>query len=98
MWKRASRIGETYTKVKGQDKYLYRALDSTGQTIEVLLTAKRDKAAAKRFLVQLGSTSAPRSANSSRHAHRKAGSEDTNVRTKRSLHLGTDLRGTHYWP
>src|ERR1700730_6772150 len=37
-------------KVKGQDKYLYRALDSTGQTIDFLLTAKRDAPAAKRFL------------------------------------------------
>jgi transposase-like protein len=46
------RIDETYIKVKGADKYLYRALDSTGQTIEFLLTAKRDKAAAKRFLVK----------------------------------------------
>src|SRR6202166_1459799 len=35
-----------------QDKYLYRALDSTGQTIGFLLKAKRDKAAAKRFLVK----------------------------------------------
>src|SRR6202050_1189957 len=46
------RIDETYIKVKGQDKYLYRALDSTGQTIDFLLTAKRDAAAAKRFLVK----------------------------------------------
>jgi transposase-like protein len=38
------RIDETYIKVKGADKYLYRAVDSTGQTIDVLLTAKRDKA------------------------------------------------------
>jgi len=44
------RIDETYIKVKSQDKYLYRALDSTGQTIDFLLTAKRDTAAAKRFL------------------------------------------------
>jgi len=44
------RIDETYIKVKGEDKYLYRALDSTGQTIDFLLTAKRDRAAAKRFL------------------------------------------------
>ena len=36
--------------MKGEDKYLYRALDSTGQTIDFLLTAKRDTAAAKRFL------------------------------------------------
>ena len=44
------RIDETYIKVKGKDRYLYRALDSTGQTIDFLLTAKRDQAAAKRFL------------------------------------------------
>jgi transposase, IS6 family len=43
------RVDETYIKVKGQEKYLYRAVDSTGQTIDFLLTAKRDAAAAKRF-------------------------------------------------
>ena len=43
-------VDETYINVKGEDKYLYRALDSTGQTIDYLLTAKRDTAAAKRFL------------------------------------------------
>ena len=43
------RTDEPYIKVKGQDKYLYRAVDSTGQTIEFVLTAKRDTAAAKRF-------------------------------------------------
>ena len=42
-------IDERYRKVKGEDKFLYRAVDSTGQTIEFLLTAKRDAAAAKRF-------------------------------------------------
>jgi hypothetical protein len=40
----------TRLKVKGADKYLYRAVDSTGQAIDFLLTAKRDTAAAKRFL------------------------------------------------
>src|SRR5499433_2444688 len=43
------RTDETYIKVKGEDKYLYRAVDSTGQTIEFLLTAKRNAAGAKRF-------------------------------------------------
>jgi transposase, IS6 family len=42
-------VDETYFKVKGQEKYLYRAVDSTGQTNDFLLTAKRDGAAAKRF-------------------------------------------------
>jgi len=43
------RVDETYIKVKGQERFLYRAVDSTGQTIDFLLTAKRDTAAAKRF-------------------------------------------------
>jgi transposase-like protein len=43
------RMDETYIKVKGQWKYLYRAVDSSGQTIDFLLTAKRDTAAALRF-------------------------------------------------
>jgi len=43
------RVDETYIRIKGQDRYLYRAVDSTGQTIDFLLAAKRDAAAAKRF-------------------------------------------------
>jgi transposase, IS6 family len=43
------RLDETYIKVKGQERFLYRAVDSTGQTIDFLLTARRDAAAAKRF-------------------------------------------------
>jgi transposase, IS6 family len=46
------RIDETYLRIKGKDRYLYRAVDSTGQTIDFLLTAKRDTAAAKRFLLR----------------------------------------------
>lgn len=43
------RMDETYIKVKGQWKYLYRAVDTAGQTIDFLLTAKRGAAAALRF-------------------------------------------------
>jgi putative transposase len=42
-------MDETYIKINGQWKYLYRAVDTTGQTIDFLLTAKRDAAAALRF-------------------------------------------------
>ena len=38
------RIDETYIKIKGQWKYLYRAVDTDGQTIDFLLTARRDAA------------------------------------------------------
>jgi len=44
------RMDETYIKVKGQWKYYYRAIDKQGQTIDFLLTAKRDTKAALRFL------------------------------------------------
>ena len=43
------RVDETYVKVKGRWMYLYRAVDSHGQTIDFLLSAKRDAQAAKRF-------------------------------------------------
>ena len=43
------RTDETHIEVKGEDKFLYHAVDSTGQTIDFLLTAQRDAAAAKRF-------------------------------------------------
>jgi transposase, IS6 family len=39
-----------YVRVDGQWRYLYRAVDGTGQTIDFLLGAKRDKKTAKRFL------------------------------------------------
>jgi transposase, IS6 family len=44
------RVDETYIKVKGEFKYLYRAVDSAGNTIDFMLSAKRDRKAAKRFL------------------------------------------------
>ncbi|HET9641841.1 MAG TPA: IS6 family transposase [Burkholderiaceae bacterium] len=43
------RVDETYIKVGGQWKYLYRAVDKLGHTVDFLLTAKRDGAAARRF-------------------------------------------------
>jgi len=43
------RVDETYIRVKGKWVYLYRAVDADGQTIDFLLSAKRDAAAAGRF-------------------------------------------------
>ena len=44
------RVDETYVKVKGEWKYLYRAVDSTGNTVDFMLSEKRDRKGAKRFL------------------------------------------------
>ncbi len=43
------RVDETYIKVGKTCKYLYRAVDQEGQTVEFMLSAKRDVSAAKRF-------------------------------------------------
>jgi len=43
-------MDETYIKVKGQWRYLYRAVDEYGKTIDFLLTEHRDKEVALRFL------------------------------------------------
>ena len=44
------RINETYVRIKGTWKYLYRAVDKAGATDDFLLTARRDRKAALRFL------------------------------------------------
>ncbi len=46
------RVDETYIKIKGMWTYLYRAVDSEGNTLEFLLSPTRDAEAAKRFLVK----------------------------------------------
>jgi transposase-like protein len=43
-------IDETYIKVRGQWRYLYRAIDSNGDTVEFWFSDRRNLAAAKRFL------------------------------------------------
>jgi len=45
-------VDETYVKVAGTWTYLYRAVDQYGQVIDVLLSARRDLAAARRFFIR----------------------------------------------
>src|SRR5471032_2948639 len=43
------RMDETYVKIRGEWKYLYRAVDKEGDTVDFLLRARRNKAAAQRY-------------------------------------------------
>ena len=44
------RLDETYIKVSGKDRFLYRAVDKQGNTIDFLLTKRRMKGSAQKFL------------------------------------------------
>src|SRR5437588_3722549 len=64
------RVDETYIRVKGKWRYLYRAVDSTGATLDFLLSAKQDAEAAKRFQSQSLGPAEPSGATG--HPHRWA--------------------------
>jgi putative transposase len=54
------RMDETYVQIRGQWKYLYRAVDKAGNTVDFLLTAKRDRKPALHFLCKaIGQHGAP---------------------------------------
>ena len=43
------RVDKTYVRIRGEWRYLYRAMDKHGEAVDFLLTAKRDPDAARRF-------------------------------------------------
>jgi IS6 family transposase len=45
-------VDETYVKVNGVWRYVYRAIDQHGQVIDVLVSARRDAVAARRFFTR----------------------------------------------
>ena len=45
-------VDETYVKVNGVWRYVYRAIDQHGQVIDVLVSARRDAQAARRFFIR----------------------------------------------
>jgi transposase-like protein len=90
-------LDETYVKVKGLWKYLYRAVDKTGATVDFLLTAKRDCKAALRFLrkairsnstpekITIVKSGANTAAIESHNAESKAGIEMRQINTSTTL-------------
>ena len=68
---------ETYIKVNGNWKYLYRAVDEKGKTVDYLLTARRDrKAAARLFKKSIGSNPLPDKIYIDKSGANKAGIND----------------------
>jgi transposase-like protein len=75
------RMDETYIKVKGVWKYLYRAVDKEGKTVDYLLTARRDKAAALRFFEKaMKASGAPEKVTMDKSGANKAAMDDINGR------------------
>jgi transposase, IS6 family len=65
------RVDETYIKIKKHWYYLYRAVDSTGATLDFMLSASRDAAAAEQFfrkVLDAGHTTLPRVITVDKHA------------------------------
>ncbi len=91
------RVDEIYIKVKGEWMYLYRALDSAGNTLEFLLSQTRDTQAAKRFLSKAlgaGYTTTPRVINVDKNpAYPKAMDE---LKAEGTLPQGCQLRPVKY--
>ncbi|MDH6186563.1 transposase-like protein [Polaromonas sp. CG_23.6] len=75
------RMDETYIKVNGVWKYLYRAVDKAGKTVDFLLTARRDKAAALRFFDKaMKANGVPEKVTMDKSAANKAAMDEINDR------------------
>ena len=99
------RMDETYIKVKGEQKYLYRAVDSEGRTIDFLLTAKRDAKAARRFFqkaIKLHGT--PELVNIDGSAANEAGlksynrNHETDIEIRRNKYMNNIVEQDHRGP
>ena len=91
------RVDETYIKVKGRWKYLYRAVDSQGNTLDFLLSARRDATAAKRFLrktLNASHTQEPRVINVDKNAAYPPAVDD--LKADEQLPKTTELRQVKY--
>ena len=75
------RLDETYIKVGGKDRYLYRAVDKQGNTIDFLLTKRRMKGSAQKFLNKaIGNNGKPRIINIDKSGANTAGIKTWNKR------------------
>ncbi len=79
------RMDETYIKVGGKDRYLYRAVDKYGNTVDFLLTKRRMKGSAQKFLNKaIGNNGKPRIINIDKSGANTAGIRTVNKRDLRA--------------
>jgi putative transposase len=79
-------MDETYIKVGGKDRYLYRAVDKYGDTIDFLLTRKRMKGSAQKFLNKaIGNNGTPHVINIDKSGANKEGIKTFNKRNFKNL-------------
>jgi transposase-like protein len=91
------RVDETYIKIKGVWKYLYRAVDSESNTLDFMLSAKRDaKAAARFFRKVLGAkhTQTPRVITVDKNAAYPVAVDE--LKQDKTLEAQTELRQNKY--
>lgn len=96
------RMDETYVKVKGAWHYLYRAVDKNGNTIDFMLSKKRDKKAALKFFIKaIGSSGMPDKVTIDKSGSNKAALDHINlafafVFLVSGVYLMTDIRQIKY--
>lgn len=89
------RVDETYIKIKGSWKYLYRAIDSDGNTIDFMLSATRNKRAAYRFFKKiLKNQDSPRVINTDKNPAYPIAIKQ--LKSEKSLQQTTILRRNKY--
>jgi len=91
------KVDETYIQIKGEWKYLYRAVDSEGNTLDFMLSAKRDGKAAARFfrkVLQANHVSQPRVINVDENAAYPVAIE--RLKSEQTLASQTELRQVKY--
>ena len=80
------RMDETYIKVSGKDRYLYRAVDKYGDTIDFLLTKRRMKGSAQKFLNKaISNNSKPHVINIDKSGANKEGIKTFNKRNFKNV-------------
>ena len=96
------RMDETYIKVKGRWMYLYRAVDKEGKTVDFLLTKRRNKLAADKFLLKaIGNNGSPKVINIDKSGANKEAIRTYNrrclkkIKIRQNKYLNNRVEGDH---